>query len=344
MKVLIVAPPFVEGAIEEFLFNHVCDVLKGLGVEYVYAGGYEETRRGTGFYNNDNWMLATAHAMNEALHHFRENIGITHVIFTDFWTPGMEMLGIHRALNGLDFKIAAWIHGASFVEGDLVSEYIKDHFYLMACEDVWLKTADELWAGSQFFARDVPEQYRDKLRITTQPFDPEPYVIRGFVDKCIDVVLPCRFAPDKIDVEVLSRIATDLPELSFVITAKKPEHGFKLPPNISFEWRASEEEHINVLKQSKVVLSMAKQEGWGYGILKAIACGCYPVLPNQAVYPELYPRQFLYDSYEEMKNGIELGTSSLMIASHHGLLKKYTMKPAICNFLGIVMQSEDDNG
>lgn len=299
-KLILVAPPFIEGAIEKYLFDHLVDCAKSLNIEYHAITPAVVPRIGNGFYNNESWMLHCATSIQRVMRCLSHTTGPIRIMFSDFWFPGIDIVALHRHLTGADIKIGAWVHGASFVEGDLIKNWVPPHVSI-ASESAWLESLSTLWAGSEFFVENLPTRYRPKVRITGQPFDPAIY--SGTLEKKWDVVLPCRFADDKINVADLIELATKLPHVSFVITAQSP--GLDLPPNISFEWRASEEEHLDVLRQSRVVFSMATQEGWGYGILKAVALGCVPVLPNRAVYPDLYASRHLYESMDEAAQMIQ---------------------------------------
>ena len=57
--------------------------------------------------------------------------------------------------------------------------------------------------------------------------------------------------------------------------------------------------HQHLLKRAKVVVSYALQENFGYAIQEATYLGCIPVLPNRLVYPELYGKLHLYNTFDE---------------------------------------------
>lgn len=302
-KLIVIPPPFVTGGIEQYLAQHVLDRARSMGITIISPMNLVENRTGLGFYNNNTWM---AHCSEMLSYLFKvlpyvsetEDHSDISILFTDLWFPGLEMVATHRALNDKKYRIAAWIHGASFVDGDLVQQWVPQSMG-EALERSWLESIDVLWAGSRFFIRNIFLEYKDKVQITGQPFDPQLYQdYARNQNRDIDVVLPCRFAKDKIDIPRLFQIVHDNPDLKFLITSKAPD-GLELPPNLVCEYQPDENDHLDVLSRSRVVFSMATQEGWGYGVMKAIACGCSPVLPNWAVYPELYSDELLYSNWDE---------------------------------------------
>ena len=79
--------------------------------------------------------------------------------------------------------------------------------------------------------------------------------------------------------------------------------------NIKFintlEHNYSKEEYYNLLAKSKVVISFALQENFGYSIAEAVYLGCIPILPNRLVYPEFYSGEYLYDTFDEACKMVE---------------------------------------
>jgi len=59
-------------------------------------------------------------------------------------------------------------------------------------------------------------------------------------------------------------------------------------------------DYYDFLRESEKLLSTAKEETFGYQIVDAILNGCVPIAPNTCSYPELLPRGYLYDNYEEL--------------------------------------------
>ena len=57
--------------------------------------------------------------------------------------------------------------------------------------------------------------------------------------------------------------------------------------------------YLGILAQSDVILSTAHHEFQGIAVAEAVASGCYPLVPNAVVYPEIFAPSFCYNSVEE---------------------------------------------
>ena len=79
---------------------------------------------------------------------------------------------------------------------------------------------------------------------------------------------------------------------------------------VQYGYEPSRETYKEWLRQGVVVVSTAIQENFGISVVEAIRHGCYPLLPNNLVYPELIPQDFhddcLYSSQEELVEKLSL--------------------------------------
>ena len=79
---------------------------------------------------------------------------------------------------------------------------------------------------------------------------------------------------------------------------------------VQYGYEPSKENYLKWLRQGVVVVSTAIQENFGISVAEAIRQGCYPLLPNNLVYPELIPQKFhddcLYNSQEELVERLSL--------------------------------------
>lgn len=65
------------------------------------------------------------------------------------------------------------------------------------------------------------------------------------------------------------------------------------------------EDYYCYVSESKVMIITAKEETYGYQVVDAILSQCVPVAPNKFSYPELLPRECLYDDYKELEVAVE---------------------------------------
>jgi glycosyltransferase involved in cell wall biosynthesis len=67
---------------------------------------------------------------------------------------------------------------------------------------------------------------------------------------------------------------------------------------IHFGYAESRDQYARLLRRGDVVISTARHEFFGIAILEAVRAGCYPLLPDDLSYPELYDAKFLYKAGE----------------------------------------------
>ena len=95
-------------------------------------------------------------------------------------------------------------------------------------------------------------------------------------------------------VSMLGEVYDKVPE---IITTMKETLGDKIAV---FGFVPSKQEYYNLLSSADVVVSTAKHEFYGVSMLEAAWLGCYPLAPNNLVYPELYPQECLYNTINQL--------------------------------------------
>jgi len=58
---------------------------------------------------------------------------------------------------------------------------------------------------------------------------------------------------------------------------------------IHFGYAPDRADYLRALRSADIIVSTARQEFFGVAVVEAIACGCFPLLPNRLSYPELIP-------------------------------------------------------
>ena len=64
---------------------------------------------------------------------------------------------------------------------------------------------------------------------------------------------------------------------------------------LHFDYAPSRAEYIKWLHRADLVVSTANHEFFGLSVLEAVRAGCRPLLPARLSYPELFPREYLYE-------------------------------------------------
>ncbi|XP_037812937.1 glycosyltransferase-like domain-containing protein 1-like [Lucilia sericata] len=133
----------------------------------------------------------------------------------------------------------------------------------------------------------------------------------GNANDCLHLIWPHRWEHDKnpkLLVEVLLELNKRQVDFKVTICGEtyqtSPEAfeglqdklGSKLV-NFGF---LSREKYVKALLDGDVVISTAGHEFYGVAMLEATYCGCMPIAPNKLVYPELYPKENLYNTSNQL--------------------------------------------
>lgn len=222
------------------------------------------------------------------------------ILFLDFFNPGLDILRYAHLQRNTESKYGSILSGGSFLKDDLYS-----FDWLRSYELAWAHTYDSIYTPSPHIASHLPEPLKAKTKFLPHGMDAFTPVVSD--EKKYDVVFPHRLNSDK-GVDDLIKIAKGLNDASIAVPVP---HGSELNDknryhdslselgNVTLLNAQNDSEHAKTLGSSKVVLSCAKQELFGYSVMKSVLSGCAPVLPNNQCYPHFFPKDFLYDSNAE---------------------------------------------
>ena len=175
-------------------------------------------------------------------------------------------------------KMFAFCHATSLNKGDYYEKYKSEKFMI---ETAFANSFDKVFVGSQYHADKL--QW-DNTVITYLPFPPfKPVKPRV---KLYDIMSASRPNPQKVNL--------DLEHIIDVIFS--PIHR-----PISYSW----EEYFRHLADSKILLISSFEDTFGYQIIDAILNGCIPIARNSLAYPEILPREYLYDDKYELIRRID---------------------------------------
>jgi glycosyltransferase involved in cell wall biosynthesis len=69
---------------------------------------------------------------------------------------------------------------------------------------------------------------------------------------------------------------------------------------VRFGYESDRAEYLRALRQADIVVSTAHHEFFGIALLEATHAGCYPLVPDRLVYPEIFPEPLCYASTAQL--------------------------------------------
>ena len=233
---------------------------------------------------------------------YREDVIVTGDIVwsSDLWHPGLpESVAYMNYFAKKDVKLRGLIHAGSFTDTDFVRDMER---WAKNFEDTLFDIADEIYCGSNFIKNDIVKKRMinpDKLVPTGFPLDKENLKKIKVVDASKPNILGS-------DLVIFSGRNVDEKQPWLFDQMKEKFKNEAIEFINTLEHNFSKEEYYNLLGRAKVVVSFALQENFGYSVAEAVYLGCIPVLPNRLVYPELYEEQYLYNTFEEACEKVDM--------------------------------------
>ena len=231
-------------------------------------------------------IMTKSHQIYEIAKLYREDkIKDGDIIFTtDIWFTGIESIAYLNYFHNKKVKLKGVLHAGSFTDTDFVRDMER---WAKNFEDMVFDIADEIFVASEFIKKDVLKKRmvsENKITVTGLPLDlVEMSKYKKTAAKKEIVVFNGRNVDEK-QPHLFTKLQEHLPNTMFINT-----HKLKL----------SKSDYYDLLSQSKVVVSFALQENFGYGIQEAVYLGNIPILPNRLVYPEQFSDEYLYDTFDE---------------------------------------------
>lgn len=219
----------------------------------------------------------------------------------DLWFPGLEGIRYMEKIGrDTNIRIYGVMHAGSWIPSDDVATKLGHQKWCKEYERSLFDLVDGIFVGSQFhkdiILKSIGANLENKIFDTGLPFYPTEILKSthelGWKHKDDIVIFPHRIHPEKHP-EVFEHMA---------------EEWYKLFPKWKFiktmELNLDKQQYLDLLAKSKIMVSYADQENFGFSTLEAATLGCALVLPNRVVYPEFYPQLCLYKDLKECKEKV----------------------------------------
>jgi glycosyltransferase involved in cell wall biosynthesis len=216
------------------------------------------------------------------------------LFFHDLWFPGIEGLQYIRDMSKKKFKIWGILHAGTWDKNDFT--FLSGmRPWGRFIEAGWLNFFDKVFLGSEFHKKLIIKRnypFKSELVVTGLPFKSEE--VKRVQEKENIIVFPHRLdkekRPDLFD-KLSKKLSKKYPDWQFLKTKEETK---------------TKEEYYQILGRSKIAISFAEQETFGYAMLEAIANGCYPIVPNKLSYQTMsIYNGFRFSNFKECLNMTE---------------------------------------
>lgn len=138
---------------------------------------------------------------------------------------------------------------------------------------------DAVFVGSEYHKKKLEKNGILNAVVTYLPYP--PFTPTKGLHKSFNIVSASRPTPQKVDLELERMVERETKQ-----TIHRMEHS---------TW----EQYFTFLGMSHALFISAQEETFGYQVVDAVLSGCIPIAPNRYSYPELLPREYLYENEEE---------------------------------------------
>lgn len=250
------------------------------------------------------------------------------VFFADLWFPGLESLFYIRNMLNVRFKICGIFHAGTYDIHDFTYRNGMRQWgkYLEAS---WFSEIDKIFVATKFHKRLllknslVIPRLADKIYVTGLPFYADKLRTLYLKEKEDIIVFPHRLDEEKH------------PELFDLFIDKLQQDRFNFLAIKTIEETNNREEYFNLLGKSKIMLSFADQETFGYSTLECMALDNIVIVPNKLSYMETVPREFRYDSLEDAYMLLIKHLKNWKIPEYNGCFNNYVK--AVSNMVSLMV-------
>lgn len=273
------------------LDRDILNYLNSQNIDYKYLEPKTLTTgiKNGSFLDSDNTIYRQLHQFNEFISLLlKGKVPKDCILFTtDIWNFTILAVPYLNYFSKYNIKVRGVLHAGSFTDTDFVRDMER---YYKSFEEILFDIADKIFVASEFIKNDVIKKrivQEDKIIVSGLPIDEIGLDLAPIQKE--DIVIFNGRNVDEKQPYLFDIMKERLPYV-FVNTQKE---------------NLNKSDYYHLLNKSKVVVSFALQENFGYGIQEAVRLGCIPVLPNRLVYPELYGKEYLYNTFEQSIEMVE---------------------------------------
>jgi len=194
------------------------------------------------------------------------------LFFSDISFPGFFA---HALYHKKPKKCYAFCHATSKNNLDY---FAKVHYSKFHVEEANAMMFNKVFVASYYHERKI---HWPNAVITRLPYPPLKSMKVPWKDKYYDIISASRPTPQKVDLDLEAKVGKAFSQVN------RP---------VADSWHY----YFKNLAYSKVLLITSYEDTFGYQIVDAVMNGCIPIAPNRCAYPEILPREYLYNDENEL--------------------------------------------
>lgn len=210
-------------------------------------------------------------------------------LVTDAWNFAVTAIRYMSELFGIKVEIHGIWHAGAYDPSDILGMKMSPEWSSNQ-ERAWYYACDYNYFATDFHKRmfldnlDIPRKDEGRAIRAGQPYNfvsERCSELYDYAEKEDVIVFTHRLNDDK-QPDIFRDLVSYLPDdWGYVITQ---DHNY------------TKEEYYEVLARSKLAFSCSLHENLGIGMAESTMCGCVPIMPDRASYPEIYRQEFIYPS------------------------------------------------
>lgn len=217
------------------------------------------------------------------------------IFFADLWFPGLESLFYVRNMTNIDFKICGIFHAGTYDAADFTyrngmrswGKYLENSWFT-ELDTIFVATDfhKELILKNLYHIENISDIHR-KIHVTGLPFYGKQLHDKYISNKQDILVFPHRLDAEKH------------PELFDSLVKYLHENNVNVKAVRTIAETSSRDEYFRLLGKSKVMVSFADQETFGYSTLESMALDNIVVVPDRLSYKETVPVSSRYSTIKQ---------------------------------------------
>lgn len=221
------------------------------------------------------------------------------VFISDLWNFAVAGFNYLKYFTGKKIEVRGLFHAGAFTDADIVHNLERTYH---GFEETLFDCCDRIFLATNDFKSDLlSKRFVDERKISVVPLPLDFKNLSRVKNKGIKkeniVLFNGRHSVEKHP-EMFEMLKQFRPNLKYIDCV-----GEKL----------SRTKYFEAMAKSRVVVSFADEETFGYGIQEAVYLGCVPVVPDRLCYREQFSKEYRYSDFLDAVDKVDAAISGKLL-------------------------------